>query len=330
MDNKEKYTDQDLEKIASLICGEGATDDDLLRKFREADHLKTEKNWNEIGNMGKDKSINVDKAWGNIYSRIEENGLLSENEVSKISIFRRPMMRIAASVLVIIGLGAGLLYLNSRNVTSSKTIVASNENQRNIEVTLPDGSKVYLNRNSELSYNKDTEKFNRNVSLRGEAFFDVTHDPSSPFIIDAGNAHVKVLGTSFTVMTSNSRNEVEVFVKTGKVMLSNDSGTQNLMLEPDFIGTVDQSSSAKVLNQNPNYLSWYTDLLVYDAKKLDVVFADMKRVFNIDIVADNQEILNKSITTTFEKEPDETIIRIICSTFNFRYTKEGSVYHLSK
>ncbi len=330
MENIEKYTDQDLEKIASLISGETIKEDDLLRKFRTDDHLNTELKWNEVGKMGKDKNINVDKAWGNIYSKLEENGLLPENETSNYSLFRRPLMRIAASVLVILGIGAGILYLNNRNFTSAETVIATDGSQRNTEVTLPDGSKVFLNRNSKLTFNKDTQNFNRKVTLNGEAFFDVKHDPSNSFIIDAGNASVKVLGTTFSVMTSNARNEVEVYVKTGRVMLSNEAGTQNLTLEPDFIGTVDKNSSIKILNQNPNYLSWYTDLLVYDGKKLDVVFADMKRVFNIDIVADNPEILNKSITTTFEKEPEETIIRIICSTFNFSYRKEGSVYHLSK
>jgi transmembrane sensor len=168
------------------------------------------------------------------------------------------------------------------------------------------------------------------VTLKGEAFFDIKRDPSKPFIIDAGKASIKVLGTSFSVLTSNSKNAVEVFVKTGSVMVSDNIGTQNLVLEPGFIGTMDSNSSSKTVNENPNYLSWNTDLLVYNGKTLDVVFTDLKKVFNIDVAADDPEILTESITTVFDNQPQETIIRIICTTFNLSYKKDGSVYHLLK
>jgi len=329
MNNTEKYTDKDLEKLASLLSGETGEPSDELARFREEDHYSTEKQWNEMGKMGNDKRIDVDKAWNNIYSRIDENGLLSKTIRIESRFRMRTLIRIAAAALIIVGLGSAILYLNNRGV-SNEIIIAANSQERNIEVSLPDGSKVYLNRNSSLSYNKSLGQSSRNVTLNGEAFFDITRDPSKPFIIDAGKARIKVLGTSFNVVTNNSGNAVEVFVKTGSVMLSDLSGIHNLVLEPGFIGIMDSKASTKTVNENPNYLSWNTDLLVYDGKTLDVVFADLKKVFDIDVVADDPEILNESITTTFDSQPQETIIRIICTTFNFSYKKEGSFYHLSK
>ena len=330
MDKIEKYTDKDWEKIASLISGEATGSANDLNEFREEDHFDTEKQWNEMGKMRNNKNIDVEKAWENIYSRIEDNGLLSEKSIADRQFSMRSFIRIAASVLILIGLGATLLWLNNKDVLSAKLVVATNANERNIEVTLPDQSKVYLNRNSELSYHKNLGRSTRKVTLKGEAFFDIKQDPSKPFIIDAGKASVKVLGTSFSVLTNNTNDAVEVYVKTGRVMLSDSSGTQNLILEPGYIGTMDLKSSNKAVNEDPNYLSWNTDLLFYERTKLDVVFTDLKKVFDIDVIADNPEILKEAITTTFEKEPQDTIIRIICSTFNFSYKKEGSVYHLSK
>jgi transmembrane sensor len=330
MDKIEKYSDKDWEKIASLLSGETTGSADDLKDFREEDHFNTEKQWNEMGKMRNDKNIDVDKAWENIYSRIEDNGLLSGKSIADKQSRFRSFMKIAASILIFISLGATLLYLNNKDFLSAKLVVVTNANERNIEVTLPDQSKVYLNRNSELSYHKNLGRSSRKVTLKGEAFFDIKHDPLKPFIIDAGKAIVKVLGTSFSVLTSNPNNAVEVFVKTGRVMLSDNSGNQNLILDPGYIGTMDLKSSNKSVNENPNYLSWNTDLLSYERTKLDLVFTDLKKVFDIDVIADNPEILKESITTTFEKEPQDTIIRIICSTFNFSYKKEGSVYHLIK
>jgi transmembrane sensor len=330
MNNKEKYTDKDWEKLASHLSGETTESSDKFGLFRVEDHYGTEKQWNEMGKMGNKKKIDVDKAWNNMYSRIEKNGLLSKTVRIENRFRMRTLIGIAASALIIIGLGTTLLYLTNIGAFSEKIVVAANTNERNVGVTLPDGSKVYLNRNSELSYIKNSVQPTRNVKLQGEAFFDIKRDPSKPFIIDAGKARIKVLGTSFSVLTNNLNNAVEVFVKTGSVILSDNSGTQNLVLEPGFIGTMDSQSSTKAVNENPNYLSWNTDLLVYDGKILDDVFSDLKKVFDIDVVADDPEILNDAITTRFDNQPQDTIIRIICTTFNFSYKKEGSAYHLSK
>jgi ferric-dicitrate binding protein FerR (iron transport regulator) len=330
MNNIEKYTDKDWEKLASQFSGETVEPSNELAGFRDDDDYNTEKNWIEMGRTGNEKKVDVDKAWNNIYSKIEEDGLATKTVKLESSFRRRTFIRAAAAVLVIAGLGLTMLYLNNSGYHAGNIVIAANANERNIEVPLPDGSKVYLNRNARLSYNRNFGKSTRNVVLKGEAFFDIKRDPSKPFIIDAGKASVKVLGTSFSVLTNNSVNAVEVFVKTGTVMVSDNSGAQSLVLEPGFIGTMDSKSSSKVLNENPNYLSWNTDLLVFEKKPLSVVFSDLKKVFDIDIVSDDPDILNLPLTTTFEKEPQDTIIRVICSTFSGSYTKEGSVYHLSK
>jgi transmembrane sensor len=330
MNNIEKNSDKYWEKLASLLSDEATEHSDELDRFREEDHYSTEKQWNNMGKIGNNKKIDVDKAWNIIYSRIEENGLLSETVSIKNRFKIQTFIRIAAAVIIIIGLGATMFYLNNTGALSGKIIVTSNSTERNKEVSLPDGSSIFLNRNSRLSYNKSLGHSSRNVTLNGEAFFDIKHDSSKPFIIDAGKARIKVLGTSFNVLTNNSTNDVEVFVKTGRVMLSDNSGIQNLVLEPGFIGTLNSKSSTKVINKNPNYLSWNTDLLVYEGKTLYTVFTDLKKVHNIDVIADDPDILNESITTIFDNQPQETIVRIICTTFNLSYKKEGAVYHLSK
>jgi transmembrane sensor len=168
------------------------------------------------------------------------------------------------------------------------------------------------------------------VRLTGEAFFEISADASKPFIIDAGNAMVKVIGTSFNVITENSESAVEVFVKTGRVMLSDNSGSKSVILDPEFIGTMDLKNYEKIQNKNPNYLSWNTGLLVYNGQKLDIVFDDLKRVYDMDIVADDPSILDNTWTSPIDNQKQDTIIRLICASFNLSYTKDGSVYHLSK
>jgi transmembrane sensor len=331
MNNIGKYTDKEWEDLSSLLSEEKNDNKDLLSRFMAEDSHNTVKQWKELREMNSDREIDVDKAWNNLYSRLSENGLLTETPVVRHRFIRTAYFRIAAMVLILLGIGSVMIYLNDKGALSHKTIVATTENQKNLQVTLPDGSNIFLNRNTRLSYRENFGKHGRNVALSGEAFFEITHNENNPFTIDAGKARIKVLGTSFNVITSNLDSAVEVFVKTGKVQVSDNEGTKNLILDPGDIGIMDSKISEKSVNNDPNYMAWNTGQLFYDGQTLDVVFRDLKKVYNMDIIADDQKILeNKWKTDPIDNLPQETIIRLICASFNLSYIKDGNVYHLAE
>jgi ferric-dicitrate binding protein FerR (iron transport regulator) len=257
---------------------------------------------------------------------------MTETPVLRRSFVRTTYFRIAATVIILLGIGSVMVYLNDQGALSRKTTVSTTENQKNLQVTLSDGSNVILNRNTRLTYRENFGRNGRHVSLSGEAFFEITPDKENPFIIDAGKARVKVLGTSFNVNTSNTDSAVEVFVKTGIVMVSDNEGTRSLTLDPGYIGTMNSGTSDKFINNDPNYMAWNNGVLIYDRQTLDVVFRDLKKVYNMDIVADDPEILENIWTTNgpVDNQPQETIIRLICGSFNLSYTKDGNVYHLAE
>jgi transmembrane sensor len=330
MKKNERYSDREWEELASLLSGEKVEQSDLLGRFIAEDGNDTIKKWKEVSKMSDKKEINVDNAWNNVLSRINENENKTENSIARISFLRSSFMRVAAIALVILSLGFAATYLANPDIFSRKITIVSANDEKNIEVALPDGSRIFLNRNSEFSYRSNFGERGRNVTLTGEAFFEIAPDAAKPFIIDAGNAKVRVLGTSFNVITRNSESAVEVFVKTGKVMLSNKSGSKSLALDPGYIGRIDSENSGKTMNNNPNYLSWKTGLLVYNGQKLNVVFSDLKRVYNMDIEVADPSILENTWTSPIDNQPQETIIRLICASFNLSYTNDGNVYHLVK
>ena len=325
-----EYSDREWEELASIMSGEKGDESDLLRRFISEDKTDTEKNWKDLRNMSEEKEINVDKAWNNVYDRIKVSGNEEQFRKPVTPFIRSAFLRVAAAALIVLCLGIAATYIINPDIFSKKIAIASSNDQKNILVSLPDGSKIFLNRNSELTYHANFGGRGRNVTLTGEAFFEIAPDVTRPFIISAGDAKVKVVGTSFNVITRNSEAAVEVFVKTGKVLLSNNSGTESLSLEPGYIGTVKAKASVKKLNDNPNYLSWNTGLLVYNGQKLNVVFSDLKRVYNMDIEVADTAILENRWTSPIDNQPQETIIRLICASFNLSYTIDGNVYHLVK
>jgi transmembrane sensor len=330
MKNTERFTDKEWEELASILSDEKGEQTDLLSRFMAGDKNDSGKKWKELENMNNTEEIDVDKAWNNVHSRLMENDLKINESPVRISFMKNTFMRIAAVALILLSLGTAAIYMNNSGYFSKKITVLAGNDQKNVLVTLPDGSKIYLNRNSEFSYRKNFGIKGRDVKLTGEAFFEISPDKSKPFIIDAGKAKVKVVGTSFNVITNNRESAVEVFVKTGKVLVSDNSGSQSIQLDPGFVGTMNSKAAAKVLNTNPNYLSWNTGYLDYSGQKLSVVFKDLKRVYDMDIIADDSLILENPWHAPIVNSSQETIINIICRSFNLNYTKDGNVYHLSK
>jgi len=330
MKNTEKFTDKEWEELASILSDENGEQTDLLERFMAEDPKNSGKMWKDLKNMNSKEEIDVDRAWNNVHSRLMENGLLISEKPASIRFMSTTLLRIAASALILISLGTTAVYMNNSGYLSKKTTIIAGNDQKNIIIPMPDGSKVYLNRNSVFSYRKNFGEHKRDVKLTGEAFFEITPDVSKPFIIDAGKATIKVVGTSFNVITSNRESSVEVFVKTGKVLVSDNFGSQSVQLDPGYVGTVNSKTSGRTLNNNPNYISWKTGYLDYSGQKLSVVFNDLKRVYNMDIVADDPAILENPWHSPIDNSPEETIINLICVSFNLSYTKDGNVYHLSK
>ncbi|TNF39214.1 MAG: DUF4974 domain-containing protein [Bacteroidetes bacterium] len=319
IENTDKWNDREWAGAAAWLSGEenGSIDNARLLESEEADIMKK---WNDLKDSDSEV-IDVDRAWARLNSRIE-----AESQVVPIrrNSFLVTFARIAAMVIIVAGFG----WLLFEVAAPQKITIATTADEKNVEVLLADGSTVYLNRNSSLTYPENFRSRTRKVSLSGEAFFDIARDTEHPFIIDAGKANIRVLGTSFNVITENDRNEVEVYVSSGKVMVTSGDGSQSLTLEPEDVGKVSVTNASQARNTNVNYMAWHTDMLVYDGERLGVVFEDLKRAYDIEIKVADPEINDFRLTSPFEQQPHDTIVKLICTTFNLRSVREGETYIL--
>ena len=322
IDNTEKWNDREWAGAAAWLSGEenGSGEDARILAGEEEDIMKK---WNDL-KYPETEPVDVDKAWAKLNGRIEAAEKTSIQLAARRTPFLTTFARIAAMVIIVAGAG----WLLFEVAAPQKITVTTEADQKNVEVLLADGSTVFLNRNSSLTYPKNFRSGTRRVSLRGEAFFDISRDVEHPFIIDAGKADIKVLGTSFNVITENASSEVEVYVASGKVLVTSDDGSSSLTLEPEYVGRVSGSNAVQALNTNVNYLAWHTGMLTYDGERLGVVFEDLKRTYNIEIKVADPEINEFRLTSPFEQQPQDTIVKLICTTFNLRSVREGDTYIL--
>ncbi|NQU88299.1 MAG: FecR family protein, partial [Mariniphaga sp.] len=203
------------------------------------------------------------------------------------------------------------------------------------DIILPDGTIVTLNSDTKLFYPKQFEGNSREVKISGEAFFNVTPNPDKPFIINAGNTQIKVLGTSFNVYAYPGSQTVEVIVETGKVQVLNPTQTiQNteneVFLDPGDKATFFKKEKVLTKNKNddPNYNAWKTYNLVFEESKLSYVFQVLEKTYHVEIQTDDPEIENLMLVAEFNNKPINFVLDVIRLTFNLELSIENDRYIL--
>ncbi|MBI9068919.1 MAG: FecR domain-containing protein [Salinivirgaceae bacterium] len=277
--------------------------------------------WKTLEKMQEIEQFDTDKAWGSLHNRLQKNDLLANDEPHKLrSLSTNRWIAVAASIILIVGLFS--VWLIVSKPFNSSNFYAENITLEPMEVNLPDGSLVYLNSQSNLSYNNKFSLSNRKVQLQGEAFFEVTRDETNPFEIFVNNASVKVLGTSFNVESSELG--VKVIVKTGKVQLStNKEFSNSIILTPGEKGSLINSILLKEKNKGENYLSWLNKRLVFKAVPLNKALVDINKAFHSNIELGDSNLNELLITTNFTNNNLDEVLKSISIAFNLRVEKTG-------
>ncbi len=332
-----KYLKDDIseeEKTTLLDWVEQAPENKEV--FYRTSHL-----WQLTGKARDAFQPDVDKAWRRFQQATGQPETQKENsigtEVKTLPLNRAPeakqvslgWTRIAAAFLVMLGIGYWLFVANTSK--EAERVAQATENQKK-DFYLPDGSHVFLNRNSRISYDKDLAGDQRVIHLKGEAFFDVKRNSQRPFVIYTAQARVEVLGTSFTVREDARQQTTEVDVVTGKVAFSgkNPADTTRLYLKPGFKGVLNRQqglTQAKI--DDPNFIAWKVDKLVFDNTRLSSVITTMEAYFGVTIEVQNPQLLNCRYTGDFEKPALEEVLNVLHLATNLDYEKQADRYILS-
>ncbi|MBL7111312.1 MAG: FecR domain-containing protein [Bacteroidales bacterium] len=277
----------------------------------------------------------TDSAWGKVKDKIEQESQHQANKSREqtspvVRIAFAPLLRIAAAILIIAGLSyAGYKVFVQPGQVNQGMVVANNDLEKTVESVLPDGSTVFLKSNGKIRYH-DEESGSRVIQLDGEAFFDVLSNPERPFIVETGQARITVLGTSFSVHNDEASNQVNVFVESGKVLLSDKNMTdQSIILEPGFIGKLTLSELKKEVNRNENYLAWKSGKLVFRETELEKVIDDLNRTYSTHVIHGDTKISNCRFTGTFYNQPVDSVVQVLGTVFNLHIEKTRSEIILS-
>ncbi len=258
----------------------------------------------------------------------------------------------AAAAVLIVAIGtlmAGTLF----NKKDTKTLAATKEINEvstrkgsKSKIQLPDGSVVWLNAGSKLTYNKEYGQQIREVTLTGEGFFDVMKNKEKPFIIHTSNINIKVLGTAFNVKAYPEDKQTETSLIRGRIEVTiNNRPNDKIILSPNEKLIVENESfinkDTDISNDAPPAISinklkhnavdssvaetqWVDNKLVFDDESFAELAIRMERWYDVVIEINDPQLQQKRMTGNFEKETINQAIDALKEMIPFRHEQTGN------
>jgi len=241
------------------------------------------------------------------------------NDEAKVVILRkRNTWRYIAAVAAVFVLFFTLWFewpaLQNKVSAAQLTVVKVSSTQKK-EVVLPDGSTVRINSASQITYPPQFKSAIREVYLAGEAYFDIKHDASRPFIIHTGKVVTTVLGTAFNIKEDKVNHTVVVTVTRGKVSVAN--GTRSLgVITPNQQITFNTLNNKRVQNDidAEKVIAWQENYIHFNDVTFAEAAAQLQRRFKVKIIFTNGKIKNCQFTgTALKQEKLDNILKVICA-----------------
>lgn len=275
-----------------------------------------------------------ERVWNKLYSKVHSGQMEQRKPKYAAKISWTRWLQYAAFVCVIaasftlIRLNWG--YFSAREEVSCKPFLVEAEKGQRACVTLPDGTRVWLNSHSRLEYSNSYGEKDRKVKLQGEAFFDVAKDSAREFVVDAGHLSVKVLGTTFNIKAYQEDDICVASLISGSIQTK--IGEKSIQLQPD------ESIVYNKTNQNLHVerglseraMMWKNDELAFNGETLEEIAVILDRLYNVSFEFESEEIKSYRFTGVIKNNSLENVIELISLTSPISYKIMNSTIRIKK
>ena len=271
-------------------------------------------------------TYDVDRAWEKVQRRMAHVSETTAPVVPVVSLYRKKIIQIASvsgiAALFVMAIG-WFGVLNNTNTSHPSMLQVSSNKAVIDEMLLPDGTSVSLNTHSVINYPEQFAGDMREISIFGEAFFEVKPDVLHPFIIHTSGLDIRVVGTSFNVEAFPGAGFVKVAVSTGKVLVypSGANPENGTLLQAGETATYSQASGKllKGVVDDLNFLSWKTGILTFRETRLADVFEALEKKYDTNFTVDNPAVLNERLTARFESETLDQVLETLALIFELKF-----------
>nr|WP_121271843.1 FecR domain-containing protein [Pedobacter schmidteae] len=245
---------------------------------------------------------------------------------------------IAAAILLLLSATLSFYYYKSQTPDASSSLVMMQESApkgKVIKLSLEDGTIVFLNAGSTLSFPKSFTAKTREVVLKGEGFFKVAHDIKKPFIIHTDKVNTQVLGTSFNINAYAEHKDIKVTVVSGKVAVytqADASGKATRLITANQQVVYNKASQrldeVEEMVNAANLVAWSEGKMIYNNQLLSDVIMDVERHYNIDIEA-AVNLQSCRVTANFDNASVEKVLKVLSKLIDGDTKYKNGIYFLN-
>jgi len=230
----------------------------------------------------------------------------------------------AAAVLLLVFITSTFYLLWKNNLLMSKDVIFSTGKGERANVTLPDGTIVFLNYESKLSYSLKTyNKKERNINFEGEGYFLVHSDKSNPFSIASPGLSVKDLGTIFNLASRKNEKTAVLSLEEGCVSFISTKMGQEIILKPNQKVVLDQTTgNITVTNDNDikSASAWQSGDIIFRNTELALVIQTIENAYDVNIILDCKDCLNDKFTGTLPATDLNEVLEILEKLYHLKAT----------
>lgn len=199
---------------------------------------------------------------------------------------------------------------------------------KRFKMQLSDGTLVWLNADSEITFPSNFDGKERKVLAKGELFFDVTENKSQPFVVETPTGNIRVLGTAFNIHCYKDEVPMTTLVR-GKIAYS--LGKESVILTPGQQCRVEDNKLSVREVDTYEYVSWIDEVLVFKDKELNEIMGTLSRLYDVDISYESPELKHLLFTGSFKQyEHLDKIIRMIEECGLIHIKQDGKILIISK
>lgn len=279
-------------------------------------------------------SDEINSSWEEV-EKIFSTTFDSQNKAhNRLSIRRRLFLitSVAASVILVISFTFWYKYNTTKTGSYSQEIQLQElyiPNGKSMELLLSDGTKIYANAGSHIIYPLTFPKEKREISIEGEAYLEVSHNPQAPFIVKANGFDIKVLGTKFNICAYPNQESSSVVLVEGSVQIETEK-RQKILLRPNDQAIITaEGTSINQVDIN-KYISWKDHFILLEEEKLGIVLQRLSTYYGMNFHCD-AAVANLQLSGKLNlKNSAQEVIRLLHKTAKLEYIKEENGYLLYK
>lgn len=311
-----------------------------LRKQATADEIRLLVRWIKesdsfhrfMNDAWKDASFEMEEALSEklladikrtIYRPASAEKMKKTQPASKF-LFSSGFFRVAAVLAFLLATSLGVYFYRSEPTLPDAVVWVEKGQKANL--ILPDGSKVWINADSRLTYGSEFTSRKRTLHLEGEAYFEVASDIHRPFIVETGEVSVRALGTRFNVKAYPDETEVSTVLMSGKVEVA--TGSDRLIMRPNekiWFDKATRKMEKTRISDTERYAGWRHNSLAFQAETLEQIAVTLERFYNVKIRFESEALKHYRFTGTLGNTSLESILQILSFTSPLSYELTDSL-----